>query len=133
MFSVLTLDTKFKYMNILKLIGRSSDLFHSDIDNSDNFLSYTIKGSKFLVIGGSGSIGTAVTLEIFKRNPKVLHVVDISENNLVELVRDIRSSFGYIEGDFQTFALDIGSIEYDAFIKADGNYDYVLNLSFSHE
>ena len=48
---------------------------------------------------------------------------------MVELVRDIRSSFGYINGDFQTFALDIGSIEYDAFIKSDGKYDYVLNLS----
>jgi FlaA1/EpsC-like NDP-sugar epimerase len=48
---------------------------------------------------------------------------------MVELVRDIRSSFCYIAGDFQTFALDIGSIEYDAFIKADGKYDYVLNLS----
>jgi FlaA1/EpsC-like NDP-sugar epimerase len=56
-------------------------------------------------------------------------VVDISENNMVELVRDIRSSYGYIDGDFQTFALDIGSIEYDAFWKADGQYDYVLNLS----
>ena len=48
---------------------------------------------------------------------------------MVELVRDIRSSFGYINGDFQTFALDIGSSEYDAFIKSDGKYDYVLNLS----
>ena len=48
---------------------------------------------------------------------------------MVELVRDIRSTFGYIDGDFQTFALDIGSIEYDAFIEADGKYDYVLNLS----
>jgi FlaA1/EpsC-like NDP-sugar epimerase len=48
---------------------------------------------------------------------------------MVEVVRDIRSSFGYIDGDFQTFALDIGSIEYDAFIKADGQYDFVLNLS----
>jgi FlaA1/EpsC-like NDP-sugar epimerase len=48
---------------------------------------------------------------------------------MVELVRDIRSSFGYIDGEFATFALDIGSSEYDAFIKADGKYDYVLNLS----
>jgi FlaA1/EpsC-like NDP-sugar epimerase len=47
----------------------------------------------------------------------------------VEVVRDIRSSFGYIDGDFQTFACDIGSIEYDAFLKEDGQYDYVLNLS----
>jgi FlaA1/EpsC-like NDP-sugar epimerase len=48
---------------------------------------------------------------------------------MVELVRDIRSTFGYINGDFQTFALDIGSVEYDAFWNADGGYDYVLNLS----
>ena len=48
---------------------------------------------------------------------------------MVELVRDLRSSYGYINGDFQTFALDIGSVEYDAFIKSDGKYDYVLNLS----
>jgi hypothetical protein len=48
---------------------------------------------------------------------------------LVELVRDLRSSFGYIKGEFQTFALDIGSIEYDVFIESDGKYDYVLNLS----
>ena len=48
---------------------------------------------------------------------------------MVELVRDIRSSLGYIDGDFQTFALDVGSIEYDAFWNSDGHYDYVLNLS----
>ena len=81
------------------------------------------------MIGGAGSIGQSVTKEIFKRNPKKIHVVDISENNLVELVRDIRSSYGYIDGDFQTFSLDIGSLEYDAFIQADGQYDYVFNLS----
>ena len=66
---------------------------------------------------------------VFKRNPRKLHVVDISENNMVESVRDIRSSFGYIDGDFRTFALDMGSVEYDAFIQWDGQYDYVLNLS----
>ncbi|WP_345980657.1 UDP-N-acetylglucosamine 4,6-dehydratase [Sulfurimonas sp. HSL3-2] len=114
---------------ILKLIGRDKELFIDDISNYEKELSQKVSTSSFLVIGGAGSIGQAVTKEIFKRNPKKLHVVDISENNMVELVRDIRSSFGYIDGDFQTFALDIGSIEYDAFIKADGKYDYVLNLS----
>lgn len=115
--------------SILSLIGRSSTLFSSDISLHDKELAKTVSSSSFLVLGGAGSIGQAVTKEIFKRNPKKLHVVDISENNMVELVRDIRSSFGYINGDFQTFALDIGSVEYDAFIKADGQYDYVLNLS----
>ena len=114
---------------ILKLIGRDELLFSDDIAQNARHLNEIILNSTFLVIGGAGSIGQAVTKEIFKRNPKKLHVVDISENNLTELVRDIRSSFGYIEGDFKTYALDIGSIEYDAFIKYDGKYDYVLNLS----
>ena len=116
-------------MNILHLIGREKPLFENDISAHEAELKKIVGQSRFLVIGGAGSIGQAVTKEIFKRDPLKLHVVDISENNMVELVRDIRSSFGYIKGDFQTFALDIGSIEYDAFINADGQYDYVLNLS----
>jgi FlaA1/EpsC-like NDP-sugar epimerase len=116
-------------MNILNLIGRNTEIFTKDISMKEKQLSKIVSESTFLVIGGAGSIGQAVTKEIFKRNPLKLHVVDISENNLVELVRDIRSSFGYIDGDFQTFALDIGSIEYDTFIESDGKYDYVLNLS----
>ena len=115
--------------SVLSLIGRDKELFLTDIQNHEAKLSQIITNSRFLVLGGAGSIGQAVTKEIFKRNPEKLHVVDISENNLVELVRDIRSSFGYIPGDFRTFALDIGSLEYDAFFKVDGGYDYILNLS----
>jgi FlaA1/EpsC-like NDP-sugar epimerase len=115
--------------SILNLIGREKELFFQDVKACEVELTKAVSSSTFLVIGGAGSIGQAVTKEIFKRNPKKLHVVDISENNMVELVRDIRSSYGYIEGDFQTFALDVGSIEYDTFIQADGKYDYVLNLS----
>jgi len=116
-------------MNILTLIGRTKELFSKDLQKYEKELSNIVSTSSFLVIGGAGSIGQAVTKEIFKRNPKKLHVVDISENNLVELVRDIRSSFGYIDGEFKTFAIDVGSKIYDAFIKSDGKYDYVLNLS----
>ena len=116
-------------MNIIKLIGRTSEIFEKDILEKEKELLSIVRGASFLVIGGAGSIGQAVTKEIFKRNPLKLHVVDISENNMVELVRDLRSSYGYINGDFKTFALDVGSIEYDAFIEWDGKYDYVLNLS----
>ncbi|BDY13563.1 UDP-N-acetylglucosamine 4,6-dehydratase [Hydrogenimonas cancrithermarum] len=115
--------------NILHLIGRDKALFSDDIKTHEKELKEIVSSSSFLVIGGAGSIGQAVTKEIFKRNPKKLHVVDISENNMVELVRDIRSSLGYIDGEFKTFALDIGSDIYDAFIRSDGAYDYVLNLS----
>ena len=116
-------------MNMLSLIGRIKELLVDDISSNEEKLSSIVSTSSFLVIGGAGSIGSAVVKEIFKREPQKLHVVDISENNLAELVRDIRSSLGYIQGDFKTFALDIGSYEYDAFIANDGKYDYVLNLS----
>ena len=116
-------------MDTLELIGRSKNLFTKDLKKYEKELNEKVSSSKFLVIGGAGSIGQAVTKEIFNRNPRKLHVVDISENNMVELVRDIRSSEGYISGEFKTFTLDVGSYEYDAFIKADGKYDYVLNLS----
>ena len=116
-------------MNLLDLIGRNEALFEGDIGRHEAELSELVSSSRFLVIGGAGSIGQAVTREIFKRKPKVLHVVDISENNMVELVRDVRSTLGYIEGDFSTFAIDCGTVHFDALMKWSGGYDYVLNLS----
>ena len=116
-------------MNILSLIGRSLPLFEEDLTVADAHLKDLISKGRFLVIGGAGSIGKAVTSEIFKRDPRVLHVVDISENNMVELVRDLRSSVGYGTGDFKTFALDCGSVEFEALMAIEGPYDYVFNLS----
>tara|TARA_B110000090_G_scaffold30596_1_gene32267 strand:+ start:2603 stop:3790 length:1188 start_codon:yes stop_codon:yes gene_type:complete len=116
-------------MSILKLIGRSKPLFDDDISDQNEKLKDLVQKSRFLVIGGAGSIGQAVTREIFKRNPLSLHVVDISENNMVELVRDIRSTLGYIDGEFKTFAIDCGSIEFEALMRSSKTYDYVLNLS----
>ena len=93
-------------MNALQLIGRIQPLFDADVSRHEQRLASLVAGSRFLVIGGAGSIGQAVTLEIFKRNPQVLHVVDISENNMVELVRDIRSTLGYIAGDFRIAGIE---------------------------
>ena len=116
-------------MDYLSLIGRSGAIFSQDIASKEEDLRKIIGRSRFLILGGSGSIGQSVVRELFKRDPKVLHVVDISENNLVELVRDIRSTVGYGSGDFRTFALDCGSVEFVACVKAEGPYDYVFNLS----
>ena len=116
-------------MNILGLIGRSDVLFDMDLGMEKDELNALVTSSRFLVIGGAGSIGQAVVREIFKREPLVLHVVDISENNLVELVREVRSTLGYIDGEFKTFALDCGSAEFSTFFQHEGPYDYVFNLS----
>ncbi len=116
-------------MNMLQLLGRAEPLFDVDVARNEEQLSHLVASSRFLVIGGAGSIGQAVTREVFKRKPKALHVVDISENNMVELVRDLRSTLGYIDGDFRTFAVDCGGREFAALMQAGAGYDYVLNLS----
>lgn len=116
-------------MDDLHLIGRTQPLFSADVLTHERELRSLVAGARFLVIGAAGSIGQAVTREIFRRDPRVLHVVDLSENNMVELVRDLRSTLGYIEGDFSTFAVDCGGPEYEALVRAHGPYDYVLNLS----
>jgi len=119
--------------NILPMIGRKKPLFVEDLGKIENEISDIVKNSRFLVIGGAGTIGSAICRELFARDPKVLHVVDISENNMVELVRDIRSSKGYGSGEFATFAIDCGSDIFKAFIKEQkdriGGYDYVFNTS----
>jgi FlaA1/EpsC-like NDP-sugar epimerase len=92
-------------------------------------LSERVRSSSFLVLGGAVSIGQEVVRQIFARDPRRLHVVDLSENNLVELVRDLRSSAGYTSGDFRTLPLDGGSPEFRAFVGEQAPYDYVLNLS----
>ena len=115
--------------NLLDYLGRAQELFVQDLTTNEDRIQEATTGSSFLVIGGAGSIGRAVVKAIFERDPEILHVVDLSENNLVELVRDLRSSAGYIKGDFKTFALDVGSPEFELMFLHEGPYDYVLNLS----
>ena len=116
-------------MNYLDLIGRKEELFKDDISLMNLKIQQIVESSRFLIIGGAGSIGQAVSKEIFKRNPLAIHIVDVSENNMVELVRDIRSTLGYRSGDFKTFAVDCGSFEFDSLVNEEGPYDYVFNLS----
>ncbi len=119
--------------NILPLVGRTKPLFDADIASREAEIRDIIHNGRFLVIGGAGTIGSAICRELFARDPRVLHVVDISENNMVELVRDIRSSAGYGTGEFATFALDCGSDIFRALIRAQverfGGYDYIFNTS----
>lgn len=99
----------------MHIFDRQGSIFKSDMDALAAELAARVQEASFLVVGGAGTIGQAVVREIFARSPRVLHVVDLSENNLVELVRDLRSSNGYIDGDFRTFCLDSNSDIFEAF------------------
>ena len=88
-------------MNYLDLIGRKEELFKDDISLMNLKIQQIVESSRFLIIGGAGSIGQAVSKEIFKRNPLASHIVDVSENNMVELVRD-----AWLWSGILTFAVD---------------------------
>jgi FlaA1/EpsC-like NDP-sugar epimerase len=116
-------------LDINTLIGRTTGLFSADVKRHEAQFRDAIGGARVLVLGGAGSIGKEVCAEIFRRAPAVLHVVDISENNLVELVRNLRSSLGYTGGETRFLPLDMGSLEASAFFDSEKPYDYVLNLA----
>jgi FlaA1/EpsC-like NDP-sugar epimerase len=109
-------------------IKKSSDLFASDLYAERSLISQLVANKRFLIVGGAGTIGSAVTNEIIKRDPAAVHIVDISENNLVEAVRYIRSSSSF-DAELLTFAIDVGGKEFDALIDHMPPYDYILNLS----
>lgn len=116
-------------MDVRSIIGRKNDLFAEDMARNDSALRDAIGGARVLVLGGAGSIGKEVCFQLFQRGPAALHVIDISENNLVELVRNLRSSQGYIAGETRFLPLDMGAVEARAFLDSEKPYDYVLNLA----
>ena len=115
-------------MDILKILGRDKEIFDEDVLINEDKLREQIKDSRVLIIGAAGSIGQSVTKEILKRKPKLVHLLDISENNLVELIRDIRSSSDHSGLIIETFCFDICSDSLNKFFDH-YEYDYVLNLS----
>lgn len=111
------------------ILNRKISLFKNDISSVESKLTEQIAGSSILVIGAAGSIGQAVTKQLLNYKPKKLSAVDLSENNLVELVRDVRSSLHIPDVNFNIYALDAGSDLFMNFLRHEKHYDYVLNLS----
>lgn len=119
----------FSENEILQIVGRDRPLFEEDLRSHNSRMNELVASSRFLVVGGAGSIGGSVVREIFSRNPQRLHVIDISENNLAELVRDLRCSVGYIEGDFHAYCFDPLGPEFGAYCRENDDFDYILNLA----
>ena len=69
-------------------------MFEPDIQASAETLTREIRGKKVCVIGGAGSIGSSFIKAVLRFEPKSVVVVDLNENGLAELVRDVRSTQG---------------------------------------
>ena len=115
--------------DILRLLGRNNTFYELDISQNISFVRDKIKESRFLVVGGAGSIGRAVCEQLFRSNAKEIVIVDLSENNLVEVVRHLRSKYDNRETNLITYALDCGSDLFDRVFQTHSGFDFVFNLS----
>ena len=112
------------------VIFRGKSLFAGDIERYKDELIRNIQGQSVLVIGGAGSIGSSFIRAVLPFRPKSLCVVDINENGLVELTRDLRSTEGmYIPEDYRSYTLDFADPIFERIFKENGGFDIVANFS----
>ncbi|MBM3546547.1 MAG: UDP-N-acetylglucosamine 4,6-dehydratase [Alphaproteobacteria bacterium] len=114
---------------LARILGRAESMFAEDIASEASRLAEAIDGKRFLVTGAAGSIGAAFVREMVRFRPARLHLVDISENGLVELVRELRSSPTALPRDFLTASLDYGGPEFARFALDHAPYDALINFS----
>lgn len=109
---------------------REQSLFVDDIRLNREALSREIEGKKVLVVGGAGSIGSSFIRALLPFRPAKLVVVDLNENGLAELTRDLRSTEGlYIPEDYVTYTLDFDSPIFRRIFRECGGFDIVANFS----
>jgi FlaA1/EpsC-like NDP-sugar epimerase len=103
-------------------------MFSEDLKVHDSVLRSLIKGASVLVIGAAGSVGGSFVKQLALYSPERLHLVDISENNLVEVVRDLRCSDIVLPDDFCALPIALGSVEMECYLR-NYTFDYILNFS----
>ena len=122
-------------LNIDKFINenitlRSTSMFLSDIELNKEILREEIEGKSLLVIGGAGSIGSSFIRAMLPFKPSRLVVIDLSENGLVELTRDLRSSHGVIVPiDYRNYTLDFSNPLFERIFREENGFDIVANFS----
>ena len=112
------------------ITGRRESLFLSDIQANRLELQKLVEGKKVLVIGGAGTIGSSYIRVILPFRPAQLVVVDISENGLTELTRDLRSTYGmYVPEDYKTYPLNFADPIFEKVFLHNNGFDIVANFS----
>lgn len=109
---------------------RSMSMFAADIEANHDALSRAIQGKRACVIGGAGSIGSSFIKALLRFAPSQLIVVDLNENGLAELTRDLRSSYGLeMPADYRTYTLDFASPIFERIFREEKGFDIVANFS----
>lgn len=110
--------------------GRATSMFEVDIKANSNKLTAEIKDKTVCVIGGAGSIGSSFIKAVLRFEPKSVVVVDLNENGLAELVRDVRSSEGlYVPEEFRCYTLNFADPIFERIFREEKGFDIVANFS----
>lgn len=121
--------------NLSKFIGqyvthREKSMFAQDIEANKEKLSAEIKGKKVCVIGGAGSIGSSFIKAVLRFEPQSVVVVDLNENGLAELVRDVRSTEGlFVPDEFRCYTLNFADPIFERIFREEKGFDIVANFS----
>ena len=109
---------------------RAKSMFSEDIENNQLQLESEINGKSVLVIGGAGTIGSSFIRALLPFHPKSLTVVDINENGLTELTRDLRSTKRmFVPSEFVTYPMNYADSVFTKMFEANGGFDIVANFS----
>lgn len=127
----MALLTKFSDEDLSYLATHRIDsLFKNDVDSSKDILSDTICGKRLLILGGAGSIGASTLRELLKFRPHAVHVVDLGENALAELTRDLRSQADItLPADLRFLPIDFGGPAMQRHLRAEPAYDHILHFA----
>lgn len=112
------------------ITSRSQSMFANDIEANKEILSDRVEGKSLLVIGGAGSIGSSYIRAILPFKPSKLVVVDLNENGLAELTRDLRSTYGmYVPEEYRTYTLSFADPIFERIFREEQGFDIVANFS----
>ena len=110
--------------------GREESFFVHDLEAHSAQIRSEIAGKKVCVIGGAGSIGSAYIKELVKFGPASLTVIDLSENGLAELTRDLRSTAGLtMPEEYRTYAISFADPIFARIFREEKGFDIVANFS----
>src|SRR5687767_11377736 len=108
--------------------GRQKSLFQEDLDRHWEGLRAAFQSRRIAIIGAAGSVGSAVVKQILKHGPAAIAFLDLSENNLTELVRDLRSTEGCdLPRDFTSLPIGLGSVECTRYFRETAPFDVIFN------
>lgn len=109
---------------------RPVSMFAKDIEDNKDILSAEICGKRVCVIGGAGSIGSSFIKAVLRYEPKSVVVIDLNENGLAELVRDVRSTEGlFVPDEFRCYTLNFADPIFERIFREEKGFDIVANFS----